>query len=78
MNKWIQMNNDLRFTFSLSLSGSVSLCLIKEQWFWSQEGVALVALPVEPELTLRIIIIQLDNKDIISQRAEKACKIVMA
>lgn len=37
--------------------------MIKEQWSWSQEGVALVASPVEPELIWRIIIIQLDNQD---------------
>ena len=56
---------------------SLSVCLIKEQWSWSQEGVALVASPVELELTWRIIIIQLDNKDILLLRAEEACKTVI-
>lgn len=50
VNKWIQMNKDVCFSSSLSLSSSISLSLIKEQWSWSQEGVALVASPVEPEL----------------------------
>lgn len=66
----------------LLLSLSVTLWLYlsrsdKEQWSWSQEGVALVASPAEPELIWRIIIIQLANKVILLPRAVRCKRKIM-